>query len=90
MPKLEVTWTSRMPDGEKRHVCARTRGDRWIFQARARRHDDWLEVASPPLEDWLELLDGVRRRAGRHFATSDDVTRLLSHVRRLFPGEKVE
>ncbi len=89
MPKLEVTWTDETPDGEKRQVCARTRGDRWVFFTRAKRFEDWGEVASPSLEDWLCLLDGVRRRAGRHLASAADESRLLVEIRRRFPDADV-
>lgn len=90
MPKIEVTWTSQDAAGDKRQVCARTKGDRWVFLTRARRYDDWVEVAEPPLEDWLEFLDGVRRRVGRHLATSKDEARLLAHIRKLFPDAQVK
>lgn len=90
MPKIEVTWTSQSPDGEKRQVCARTQGDRFVFLTRAKRYDDWLEVKEPPLEDWLEFLDGVRRRGGRHLASAKDEARLLTHIRQLFPKARVE
>ena len=90
MPKIEVTWTGETPEGEKRQICARTKGERFVFLTRAKRYDDWLEVAAPPLEDWLEFLDGVRRRVGRHLASAKDEARLLAHIRKLFPSAQVK
>jgi len=89
MPKIEVTWSAPDPEGGKRHVCARMKGDRWVFLTRARRHEDWKVIAEPPLEDWLELLDGVRRRVGRHLASPKDEARLIIEIRRRFPGADV-
>jgi hypothetical protein len=90
MLKIEIKWTGEAPDGEKRQVCARIQGDRWMFFTRAKRFDDWEELASPPLEDWLALLDAVRRRGRRHLASPKDEARLLAHIRKVFPGAQFD
>ena len=65
MPKGDISWTRRTDDGERVEVNVRHVGDRWIFHSRERRPEQWQEVAEPPLEDWLTLLDAVKRRVGR-------------------------
>lgn len=85
MPRLEVTWSSETADGEKRQVCGRGGGDRWVFYARRKRFDNWEELASPTLEDCLALLDGVRRLGGRHRATAKDEAQLRAFIRKRFP-----
>ena len=89
MPNIEITWTRETEDGEKLHICARSRGDHWVFSSRMRRFDTWRKVAHPLLEDWLVLLDGVRRRGGRYRFDPRDEARLIAHIRRLFPQARI-
>ena len=86
MPRLEITWDAEDADGSPREVSARTEGARWVFRERAGRFDDWRVVASPSLDDWLALLDGVRRRRQRGRATARDEEGVLDSVRRLRHG----
>ena len=62
MAKGQISWVRRDQDGRKLQVYAHHVGDRWDFYVRERRYDQWQAVKQPPLEDWLELLDGIRRR----------------------------
>lgn len=90
MARLEVNWTKVGEDGEKRQLCAHRKGDAWEFFTRAKRFDDWQPLPSPPLEDWLELLDAVKRREGRHLAKPGDARHLAKRIREIFPEAKVE
>jgi hypothetical protein len=89
MLKIEIAWTGEGPDGQKRQIRARSHADDWIFSTRAKRFDEWEVLASPSIEEWRMLLDGLRRRRGRHLAGAKDEARLLARIRRLFPGEPV-
>jgi hypothetical protein len=43
-------------------------------------------VENPPLEDWLDLLDGVRRRLGRGLLRAEEVVRVERSIRERFPN----
>jgi hypothetical protein len=47
-------------------------------------------VENPPLEDWLALLDSVRRRINRRLLRPEEEDRLLKTIAEQFPGENVE
>jgi len=85
MPKGDISWTRRTHDGERVEVNVRHVGDRWIFHSRERRPEQWQEVAEPPLEDWLELLDGVKRRVGRGLIRTQEIERLQKLILEKFP-----
>ena len=89
MARADISWVRTTADGEKLQVYAHQVGARWDFFCRPGRHDDWQAMASPPLEDWLEVLDGVRRRAQRRLYSPEDVGKLEALVRKRFPGVKV-
>lgn len=57
----------------------------WNFFARAARSEKRLPIAQPPLEDWMQLLDGVRRRVGRGLVRPEEVTRVKRSIRERFP-----
>ena len=42
-------------------------------------------MENPPLEDWLELLDAIRRRAARRLLRPEEVERVSKRIRELFP-----
>ncbi len=90
MAKAEISWKRQNKEGQKMEVYAHLFGGRWIFYARPRRFDQWQEVKHPPLEDWLELLDGVRRRAARRLMRPEEEDRIKKSIRELFPEAKVE
>lgn len=89
MARAEISWKTRGEEGERREVYAKHLGDRWIFHVRERRFDEWQDLTHPPLEDWLELLDGVKRRAGRRLLRPDEVERVRKTILDRFPDAKV-
>jgi hypothetical protein len=89
MAKAEISWKRETPEGEVRQVYAHHVGNRWIFYSRAKRFDDWEENEDPPLEDWLELLDGVRRRINRRLVRPEEEGRVIKRIRELFPEAEI-
>ena len=85
MAKAEISWVRTSNEGEKFQVYAHHVGDRWRFYIRQRRFDQWQFVEEPPLEDWLELLDGVRRRVQRRLVRPEEVQRIEKAIRERFP-----
>lgn len=74
-----------MEDGSKLEVYALHTGGQYRFFAREKRYDEWQPVKEPPLEDWLELLDAVRRRVNRRKLMPDDEARLIKAIQERFP-----
>ena len=85
MGKAEISWKTRDADGVRREVYAKHVGDQWNFFARTQRFDEWEPLTQPPLEDWLELLDGVRRRIGRRLLRPEEEARVLKTIQTRFP-----
>jgi hypothetical protein len=85
MPKGDISWTRRTDAGERVEVNVRHVGDQWVFHSRERRPEQWQEVAEPPLEDWLTLLDAVKRRVGRGLMRSQETERLQKLIQEKFP-----
>lgn len=85
MAKGEISWNRTDDAGEKVQVYAHRIGDRWTFYLRPRRFDEWQEVEQPPLEDWLELLDGIRRRVQRRLVRPEEIQRVEKTIRERFP-----
>ncbi|HYT61617.1 MAG TPA: hypothetical protein VEL06_15680 [Haliangiales bacterium] len=83
--KAEISWKGRTADGLKREIYARRVGGEWRFFARGKRYDPWQALERPPLEDWLELLDAVRRRIARRLLRPEDELRLQKTIHELFP-----
>lgn len=73
----------------KHDVRARRSGDTWDFATREGRGDQWQALARPTLEEWLRLLDGVRRRVGRQRAQRAEEQQLVRMIRAQFPGADV-
>ncbi len=88
MAKGEISWTKTDEEGEKFQVYAHRIGDQWTFYIRHRRFDEWQEMEQPPLEDWLELLDGVRRRAQRRLVRPEEIERVEKKIHERFPEAK--
>ena len=65
-------------------------GRDWRFFARERRFDQWQPVQQPPLEDWLELLDAVRRRINRRLLRPEEEARVVKSIRERYPDAKLE
>ncbi|HLQ76721.1 MAG TPA: hypothetical protein VK210_05170 [Terriglobia bacterium] len=87
MAKGDISWTRRNEAGERVEVSVEQFGDRWIFRSRGRRPEQWQEMAEPPLDDWLELLDAVTRRVGRQRIRPEEVERLKKIIRERFPSK---
>ena len=85
MAKAEISWKRRTPEGERLEVYAHHVGDRWIFYIRERRVGEWTVLEDPPLEDWLELLDSIRRRVNRRLLRPEEVQRVEKKIHELFP-----
>jgi len=85
MPKSEISWVRKDEEGQKIQVYAHRVGDQWNFYVRQRRFDDWQDLEQPPLEDWLELLDSVRRRVQRRLIRPEEVQRIEKTIRERFP-----
>lgn len=89
MGKAEVSWKKRTEEGEKREVYAKHVGNQWLFYSREKRFDDWEPLAQPPLDDWLELLDGVRRRINRRLLRPEEEERVIKLIRLQFPDAEL-
>ncbi len=89
MAKAEISWKRTNEEGERVQVYAHHVGNRWIFYAREKRFDQWQEQADPPLEDWLELLDGVRRRISRRLVRPEEEHRVLNSIKQRFPDIEI-
>ncbi len=87
MPKNDISWRRRTPEGERREVYAHRVGAEWRFYVREKRYDRWEAMDKPPLEDWLELLDGVRRRIQRRLLAPQEENRVRKAIAELFPGQ---
>lgn len=85
MGRAEISWKMRTVEGDKREVYAKHVGDQWMFYEREKRFDDWQPLSQPPLEDWMELLDGVRRRIGRRLLRPEEEERVLKLIRDRYP-----
>ena len=60
----------------------------WKFFQRERRFENWEIYSDPAFDDWLELLDGVRRRIPRRKMEPADEQRLVRTIREKFPDMK--
>jgi hypothetical protein len=76
-------------DGVKLQVYAQRVSREWRFFSRERRFDQWQPVPEPPLEDWLELLDAVRRLINRRRLQPDHEQHLRRRIRERFPEAEV-
>ena len=85
--KGDIGWKRRDEKGERVEVKAKKVGDRWLFHVRSRRFDDWREHRTPPMEDWLELLDAVRRRIQRNLIPEIEEEHVIKIIREKYPEE---
>lgn len=90
MPKAEISWKRLAEDGSDLQVYAQHVGREWIFYARGKRYDQWQRVEEPPLEDWLELLDAVRRRINRRRLRPEEEARVKKSIRERFPEASMD
>lgn len=87
--KAEIGWTRRTAEGAKFDVYAQHVGKQWIFYRREKRNESWQLITDPPIEDWLELLDSVQRRAARRLHRPEEEDRIKKSIRDRFPEVKV-
>jgi hypothetical protein len=85
MPKAEISWKRTTDDGRKLQVYAQEVSREWRFFIREKRFDQWQAVAEPVLEDWLALLDAMRRRINRRRSVPADEDHLVRRIRERFP-----
>jgi hypothetical protein len=90
MPKAEISWKRTTPEGETFQCYAQHVGKHWIFYRRGKRFDQWAAVESPPLEDWLALLDSVQRRINRRLLQPEEEVRLRKIIMERFPETEKE
>lgn len=88
--KAEISWKRKDAEGNRREVYAHHVGTRWLFYVRERRFDPWEPLEHPPLEDWLELLDGVTRRINRRLVRPEEADRIRLAIKERFPETAVE
>ena len=89
MGKGEISWKGRTAEGDKREIYARRVGNQWRFFVREKRYDQWIALPEPLLEDWMELLDGVRRRVARRLLRPEEEPRVKKRILELFPGTEL-
>ena len=83
--KAEISWKRVTGEGQRLEIYAHHVGNRWIFYSRERRIGLYAETEEPPLEDWLELLDAVRRRIQRRKLRPEEEQRVEASIRQRFP-----
>lgn len=83
--KGDIGWKRPDAEGERVQVSAKKIGNRWLFRIRGKRNERWQDHTEPPLEDWLELLDAVRRRIQRDLIPEIEEDRLIETIREKFP-----
>jgi len=86
MPKAEISWKRETAEGEPLQCYAQHVGKQWIFHSRRRRFDEWQTIKHPPVEDWLALLDSVRRRINRRLLRPEEELKLVKMISELYPG----
>ncbi len=87
--KAEISWRRVTGEGLRVQVYARHVGREWRFFVRQRRFDQWQAMGEPPLEDWLELLNGVQRRISRRRLSPKEEDRVRTSIRERFPEAEV-
>ena len=85
MARDDIEWVRANADGERIQVKAHQIRTRWDFYWRQGRHHHWEKLEPPLLEDWLEVLDGVRRRAQRRQYAPDEAAKVEALIRERFP-----
>ncbi len=87
--KGEIGWRRLDEDGIRVKICAEPSGDKWRFYQQYRRHETWEEIRNAPLEDWVNLLDAVRRRIARKKIPMGEDKKLIQHIRSLYPDADI-
>jgi hypothetical protein len=90
MAKAEISWKRITEEGVRLQVYARHVSRDWRFFARAQRFDQWQTIPEPPLEDWLKLLDAVRRRINRRLLRPEEEARVKKSIRERYPEAQLD
>ena len=90
MAKAEISWKRVTEDGVHLQVYAQHVGRDWRFFVREKRFDQWQAVPEPPLEDWLKLLNSVKRRINRRLLRPEEEDRIKKSIRERFPDAELE
>ena len=90
MPKAEISWKRTTADGEPLQCYAQHSGGRWLFYQRGKRFDNWQPVKNPPVEDWLALLDSVRRRINRRLLRPEEEDKIVKIICEQYPGTQTD
>jgi hypothetical protein len=85
MPKAEISWKRVTEEGLRLQVYVQHVGRDWLFFAREKRYDRWQPIPEPPLEDWLKLLDAIRRLINRRRIRPEEEERVKTAIRQRFP-----
>ena len=88
MAKAEIGFERKLEDGSTRSVYVAHNGGQYRFFARLKRFDNWQAVKDPPLEDWLEFLDCVRRRIARRKLMQPEEARVIQCIHERFPAHE--
>jgi hypothetical protein len=89
MPKAEISWKRRTAEGGPVQCYAQHVGKQWLFFTREKRFHNWKAVERPPVEDWLALLDSVRRRINRRLLRPEEEDKLMKTITELYPGTEL-
>jgi len=89
MPKAEISWERTTEEGRHLQCYAQHVGKNWVFRRREARFDRWIEVKDPPVDDWLALLDAIRRRINRRLARPEEEARLMKIIAERFPDAAI-
>jgi hypothetical protein len=85
MPKAEISWKRATDEGVRIQLYAQHVGREWRFFWREKRYDLWQAIDEPPLEDWIALLDSIRRRINRRLLRPEEEQRVIKTIRERFP-----
>ena len=89
MAKAEISWKAKNEEGVKREVYVHCVSKEWKFFVREKRYDNWEPLEKPSLEDYVELLDGVRRRIARRLLRPEEEQRVKRMMREAYPEADV-
>ena len=86
--KVEIIFKRSDELGERIECYARNERGTWKFFRRERRFENWEVYPEPAFEDWMELLDSVRRRIPRRKMEPADEQRLVCTIKEKFPDQR--
>ena len=89
MAKAEISWKSKSEEGVKREVYVHCVGQEWKFFEREKRYDEWQPLKQPLLDDYLELLDAVKRRIARRLLRPEEEQRVKKLIRESYPEANI-